>query len=290
MMSHMTTTALRVVPYTRDYRATFNDMMFFSSYMHLHLDWSHVDTWLHSDDAIAYVALYHDRAIGFLGASRPIMGKTWIRVAVFKDETAIMPALYSLWDAIQQTLILLQATDIYWMIFDDWLYNPLSRLGLSSVDEVITFVRYNSPMLISTTPYTIRSANMNDVDVLFEIDKQAFAPMWQMTHDDMRYARRVASVCTMALHGDEIVGFQLSTMHHHNGHLARLAVLPKMQGKGVGSALVSDLVRYFNRRHLDYVSVNTQLSNTASQHVYTKLGFVRNGYDMPIWGIPLTKS
>ena len=286
----MTETSLHVIPYTREHRGTFNDMMFFSSYMHLHLDWSHVDTWIHSDDALMFVALYHNRVIGFMGASRPIMGKTWIRVAVFKDETAIMPALIALWDVIQTTLLSLGATDVYWMIFDDWLNIHLARLGMTSVDEVVTFVRYQAPILITPTPYTIHSANMNDMDTLFDIDKQAFSPMWQMTHEDMRHARRAAAVCTMALDGDEIVGFQLSTMHHHNGHLARLAVLPKMQGKGVGSALVSDLVRYFNRRHLDYISVNTQLSNPSSHHLYTKLGFIRNGYDMPIWGITLTKS
>ncbi len=286
----MTETTLHVIPYTREYRGTFNDMMFFSNYMYLHLDWSHVDTWIHSDDALMFVALYHNRVIGFMGASRPIMGKTWIRVAVFKDETAIMPALIALWDVIETTLRSLGATDVYWMIFEDWLNVHLARLGMVSVDEVVTFVRYQAPILITPSPYTIHSANMNDIDTLFEIDKQAFSPMWQMTHEDMRHARRAAAVCTMALDGDEIVGFQLSTMHHHNGHLARLAVLPKMQGKGVGSALVSDLVRYFNRRHLDYVSVNTQLSNPSSHHLYTKLGFVRNGYDMPIWGISLTKS
>jgi len=38
---------------------------------------------------------------------------------------------------------------------------------------------------------------------------------------------------------------------------------------------------------MDYVSVNTQLSNLASQHLYTKLGFARNGYDMPVWGIKI---
>jgi len=91
----------------------------------------------------------------------------------------------------------------------------------------------------------------------------------------------------MAMDGNEVVGFQLSTLHHHNGHLARLAVLPSKQGQGIGKVLVSDLVRYFIRRHIDYVSVNTQLSNPASQQLYNNLGFIRNGYDMPVWKIKI---
>ncbi len=283
----MTETPIRVIPYTRGFRSTLNDMLFFSSQMHLHLDWSHVDTWIHSADAVVWVATQGEKIVGFLGASRPIGGYTWIRVAVFKDEAVVMPALMALWNPLKMALSALGATHVYWMLFDDWLNTPVANVGFVPHDEVVTFVRYNAPILIKPSRYAIHSANMNDVDRLYQIDCQAFAPMWQMTIEDMRHARRSAAVCTMALDGDDVVGFQLSTAHHRNGHLARLAVLPHMQGKGVGSALVSDLVRYFTRRHMDYVSVNTQLSNLASQHLYTKLGFARNGYDMPVWGIKI---
>ncbi|MDX2076880.1 MAG: GNAT family N-acetyltransferase [bacterium] len=278
---------IRIVPYTRGFRSTFNDMMFFSSQMHLHLDWSHIDTWIHSADALVWVAVQKDRIIGFLGASRPIGGQSWVRMAVFKEESMVIPALLLLWESLKSALLALGTNKVYWMIFDNWLNEPLAQLGFTQTDEVITFIRYNSPMLIAPSRFEIHAANMNDVDRLYEIDKLAFSPMWQMTLEDMRQARRTAAVCTMALDGDVIVGFQLSTLHHRNGHLARLAVLPSMQGKGVGSALVNDLVRYFNRRHMDYVSVNTQLSNPASQNLYSKLGFIRNGYDMPVWGIKI---
>lgn len=286
----MMNTAVHVIPYAREHRNTLNDMLFFSDYAHVHLDWSNIETWVHSDHALMFTALHHQRMIGFMGASRPIMGKTWIRVAVFKDHTSVILAFDALWENIRNHLLSLGTTDVYWTVFDDWLKIYVERLGMKQVDEVVTFVRYQAPITMPSTHYTIQSATMNDVDILFEIDRQAFSPMWQMTYDDMRHARRTAAVCTMARDGDQVVGFQLSTIHHYNGHLARLAVLPHMQGKGVGSTLVSDLVRHFNRRRLDYVSVNTQLSNPTSHHLYTKLGFVRNGYDMPIWGIQLQQS
>ncbi|MDZ4669970.1 MAG: GNAT family N-acetyltransferase [Phototrophicales bacterium] len=278
---------IRIIPYTRGFRPTFNDMMFFSNQMHLHLDWSHIDTWIHSADAVVLVAVKRDRILGFLGASRPIMGQTWVRMAVFKDDDVVIPAIITLWDSLKISLSALGTTDVYWMIFDNWLNEPLTQLGFIPTDEVITFIRYNAPILIPKTRFTVHSANMNDIDRLFAIDKEAFSPMWQMTHEDMRHARRAAAICTMAMDGDEVVGFQLSTLHHHNGHLARLAVLPSKQGQGIGKVLVSDLVRYFIRRHIDYVSVNTQLSNPASQQLYNNLGFIRNGYDMPVWKIKI---
>lgn len=173
------------------------------------------------------------------------------------------------------------------MLFENWLTPFVQLLNMSYRDEVVTFVRYHAPVLQGTSPFGLRVATMNDVPRLYAIDSQAFAPMWQMTPEDMRHARSAASTCTVALDENDIIGFQLSTAHHRNGHLARLAVLPQWQGQGVGTLLVNDMLRYFMRRHVDYVSVNTQLSNVVSQQVYRKLGFERNGYDTPIWGITI---
>ncbi|HRF98662.1 MAG TPA: hypothetical protein PLZ51_25815, partial [Aggregatilineales bacterium] len=146
---------IRIVPYTRGFRPTFNDMMFFSSQMHLHLDWSHIDTWIHSPDALVWVAIQKDRIIGFLGASRPIGGQSWVRMAVFKEESMVIPALLLLWESLKSALLALGTTKVYWMIFDNWLNEPLAQLGLTQTDEVITFIRYNSPMLIAPSRFEI---------------------------------------------------------------------------------------------------------------------------------------
>ena len=47
--------------------------------------------------------------------------------------------------------------------------------------------------------------------------------------------------------------------------------------------LVSSMLRYFWRRGVYGVTVNTQESNLASQRVYTRLGFSRTGFDLPVW-------
>lgn len=92
----ITDTPLKVLPYTRAYRPMLNDLLFFSHYMHMHLDWSHIDTWANSPDAIIRVAVRGERVLGYLGASRPIGETAWIRVAVFRDE-AFTDVLLALW-------------------------------------------------------------------------------------------------------------------------------------------------------------------------------------------------
>jgi ribosomal protein S18 acetylase RimI-like enzyme len=104
-----------------------------------------------------------------------------------------------------------------------------------------------------------------------------------MSASDLRQAMRMAASSTVAMMTTTIVGYQISTMYFDGSHLARLAVRPEIQTRGVGTALVSDVLRRFARRGVASMTVNTQLTNERSQHVYERLGFERNGYDLAVW-------
>ena len=82
-----------------------------------------------------------------------------------------------------------------------------------------------------------------------------------------------SAAATVALEDDQVVGYQLSTAGPMGGHLARLAVLPHLQGKGLGYALVYHVLDEFTRRGVEHVTVNTQSDNHASQSLYHKSGF-----------------
>jgi ribosomal protein S18 acetylase RimI-like enzyme len=75
----------------------------------------------------------------------------------------------------------------------------------------------------------------------------------------------------------------MSTLYFDGGHLARLAVLPAARSQGVGRMLVTSMLHHFWRRGVFGVTVNTQESNIASQRLYTRLGFERTGFDLPVW-------
>ncbi|MFN3492474.1 MAG: GNAT family N-acetyltransferase, partial [Anaerolineales bacterium] len=65
-------------------------------------------------------------------------------------------------------------------------------------------------------------------------------------------------------------------------HLARLAVRPEAQGRGVASALVSHLIQNLNSNQNGNLSVNTQEDNFASLALYKKLGFSKTGEYFPV--------
>jgi ribosomal protein S18 acetylase RimI-like enzyme len=80
-----------------------------------------------------------------------------------------------------------------------------------------------------------------------------------------------------------IVGYQMSTLNPMGGHLARLAVKPEFQGKGVGYGLVSDMLRQFQRKGALRVTVNTQQDNSASLYLYEKSGFRKTNEIYPVY-------
>ena len=64
--------------------------------------------------------------------------------------------------------------------------------------------------------------------------------------------------------------------------LARLAVHPSAQGRGIGRRLLMDSLSAAHERGAETVVLNTQTSNARSQALYRSLGFRRTGEIYPV--------
>jgi ribosomal protein S18 acetylase RimI-like enzyme len=133
----------------------------------------------------------------------------------------------------------------------------------------------------------IRTMQPGDLDGVAAVDVKAFGRVWQNSRDSLEIAFRQAAVATVALEGDEIVGYQISTATPMGGHLARLAIDPVKQGKGTGYALLVDLLAKFEQRGAQSVTVNTQQDNLVSLKLYQKAGFKRTGEEYPVYQFPI---
>jgi len=92
-----------------------------------------------------------------------------------------------------------------------------------------------------------------------------------------------SSSATVAENGDGLVGYQISTGGRMKAHLARLAVHPSVQGRGVGRALLGDLFTRLYQLGIPKLSVNTQNDNEASLSLYRRMGFLRTGEQYPVY-------
>jgi ribosomal-protein-alanine N-acetyltransferase len=184
----------------------------------------------------------------------------------------------------RQRVMALGVDNLSALVVNPWLNAYLPAMGFRYLEEVVTLYRATQELPSpQDSPVEFRNGYIEDIPAIVAVDHAAFGPPWQLSSVDIRFAQRQAASCTLALHQGDIVAYEISTRHQSQGHLARLAVHPKLQGQKVGYALLHNLLTRFEKRGVRTITVNTQLSNVLSQRLYNRFGFFRNGFDLPIW-------
>jgi len=171
----------------------------------------------------------------------------------------------------------------------NWLESLLEGEGFLPTDKIVTLqcdfvgakLRRANPELF------IREMTQRDLAAVEAIDFAAFDPVWQLKRASLEKTYHLSAWNSIAILEKEIVGYQMSTNTFDSAHLARLAVDPRWQGKGVGHRLVEDMLETFSAIGVTSFSVNTQASNTQSLSLYHSLGFEREDSDILVLSLNL---
>lgn len=279
---------LTITPFQRRYLRTTRDLLFYSHLVHTHLDWHDTDSWLETQTSPIRLAWQGGRLTGILAFSEPLNHMAWVRLAAVQDYTDHQAVLRALWEAAVDELRERQVRQVALLAIHDWIGRYAPALGFEYVEDVITLAR-SGPDIPAALPnrLVIRPAEQADLERMAVVDQMAFAPPWQLRLEELQVALRAAASCTVGVLDGTIVGYQLSTMYFDGAHLARLAVLPDVQGRGLGGALLGDVIRRFSRRGIFSMTLNTQASNQRSQRLYARYGFRPNGHNLPYWVVTL---
>lgn len=277
-------TPLTLTHYQRRYLQPVRDLLFHSYLVHTHLDWHETDQWLEAQSGAIRLAWQGSRLAGLMALSSPLNETCWIRLAAVQENLDRAAVLKALWTDLLPEVRGWGVRSVSLLAVRDWITDDAPALGFHFVEDIITMARYGQ-QLPDPRPNTlfIRTAEPRDLPEMTQVDHAAFRAPWQLAPDELRQAYRIAASCTVALHEGTLVGYQLSTLYFDGSHLARLAVMPYLQGKGVGGALLGEALGRFFRRGVYSMTLNTQASNTQSQHLYRRFGFRPNGYDLPYW-------
>jgi ribosomal-protein-alanine N-acetyltransferase len=169
---------------------------------------------------------------------------------------------------------------------DEWIGELCARAGFEQTHSVVVLGRPRGPIRQIAQPSVavkVRQAKRADQEAIIAADLAAFKSPWQMSPELIVLAIGRADLLTVAELDNQVVGYQLSTPSHQGAHLARLAVLPHLQGRGIGGALVAHLIDHYTQRGAREVTVNTQDSNTASLALYQRYGFALTQTRFPVY-------
>ncbi len=261
-----------------------------SIYLHKHLDWRSPLDWIGQQPF--WLAEKNNQISGILASPADPPMAAWIRIFaadLFTSPTRIMAELLDKnleWHQKHSHVPFLASLGL-----SEWYIHILHDLKFIHYQDIVMMVfdqnsvSYEPP---KETSLIHREMKLEDLDAVAEVDNASFDPLWQLSLPDLYFAFHKSTYKTVLELEGKIVAYQMSTESECKAHLSRLAVLPEMQNRGLGSQLVRELLHYLIvQKGLKNVTLNTQSTNSASLHVYQRCGFRLTGEQYPVFIYPL---
>lgn len=267
---------------TEEDRSRLANLLHFETHVHRHLDWRRPLDWLgHSPFLIAENG---GRLAAALACPQDPPGLAWIRLFAAMTRVDMAAAWNLLWAAAREELQQGGAQQAAAIPLNDWFVGLLQGAGFEHTQNVVVLDwAADQTILPSDHQLRIRPMQVEDLPAVYQVDKAAFAPLWQNPLAALEFAYEQAGFATVVEEQGNIVAYQISTQNAQGLHLARLATHPSMQGRGLAVALTTDLQRHAQTRKGLRLSVNTQDNNTPSLALYKKLGFVLTSERFPVY-------
>jgi ribosomal protein S18 acetylase RimI-like enzyme len=264
-------------------RQTLANLIQFEVYVHRHLDWRQPLDWV--DDAPFFVAVSENKILGAISCPTDPPHVAWVHLLAISAELPINNTWDSLWTRVKNYYSGKRDIKIAAIPRQDWFQTLLEDSGFELANQVLILLwdKKELPIERDVQGLIIRSMQFDDLNKVEVLDTLAFDPVWRISELSLIFAYRQAAFATVAQMDNKIVGYQISTASHHGGHLARLAVHPEYQRKGIGHNMVRDVLGRFNKRGARNISVNTQIDNSTSLALYEKMGFLKTSEIFPTY-------
>ena len=251
------------------------------------LDWFSPNERFNEPGCFAAVENLHIKALMAATPESPVTA--WLRFFYSERDGEHARYFKALLSQVKTVLQDMGAQSIFTLAPYDWLLDLVNEAGFQPADKIVTLQRNLTENTKSITDIglIIREMTYRDLTAVESIDTAAFDPVWQLNRASLERTYHRSAWHSIAILEGEVVGYQMSTSAFDTAHLARLAVDPRWQGKGIGHLLVEDMLETFSAVGVTTFSVNTQASNTRSLSLYQSLGFEREDRDILVMSLKL---
>jgi len=273
---------LEVRPALPEDREQLSNLISHESHVHKHLDWRGPLEWLGYRPF--WVLLEGPRISGALACPPDPDSIAWVRLFAFASHISGSAAWRSLWRLARLQFIQSGGGTVAAIATQRWLDPILMESGFQLASHIVLMELNTATAKPGRMPTDclIRPMTLKDLPDVVDVDAAAFEPLWHNSREALTDAFGLAAYASVAQSRSGLIGYQISTGGAFGTHLARLAVRPAEQGRGVGGALVHDLIDHIPTEREPYLTVNTQADNAASLTLYGRLGFRRTGERYPV--------
>lgn len=282
--------SLQVRPAVPEDQHQIANLMFFESHVHRHLDWHAPLEWLGSP--YYWVVEENGRVTAALACPQDPMGVAWVRLFAHARQIPLDDAWAVLWNTAKKRIGQHGGAIVALIAMQQWLSDLLIRNNFTHHQDILMleWKDKHRPEAAPVNGVKVRTMQAEDLPAVAELDASAFMPLWQNPLDALEKALPQATSATVAEDAHGLVGYQISTANPFGAHLARLAVRPDAQQRGLGSLIVTDLIQRLTRKGVARLTVNTQSDNHASLALYKKIGFILTGEKFPVYSFTIPPS
>lgn len=179
--------------------------------------------------------------------------------------------------------------------------SPFTGAGFGHLEH-LHLLRHDLDALPPRSTAPLRRGWRGDYPAVLALDAEAFDRFWRFDRQALSEARAATPTGRFRVspaQGRGISGYAVTGAGHpmapHGGtpvggrrrtaYLQRLAVRPDHQGRGTGTALITDALWWARRRGATELFVNTQERNEGALRLYLRLGFTPqpHGLDVLRW-------
>jgi ribosomal-protein-alanine N-acetyltransferase len=189
-----------------------------------------------------------------------------------------------LWRAAEDILSGQHVDRLWVMTTQDWLIDLIRSCGFQNAGQVIGYCRSLSSFRpVSRIRNAVFPMQGSDLPAVEELDHAAFEPPWQMDSDALRATLDRSALAGIFRGESRVAGYFIALASPQGVHLARLAVDPRIQGRGIGRAMLGHLLESAAREGAPWITVNTQSDNRRSQKLYRSMGFAEMDEAYPVF-------
>jgi len=263
--------------------SSLSNLLFYETHAHRHLDWRPPLEWLGSP--CFWVMEENARIVAAFACPPDPERVAWIRLFVHTGSVDARRAWSTLWDTARAEITRNGGATVAAIVSQTWYRPILAESGFSQPQSIVLLEWNGRPVLPPqlNNGFRLRPMTHDDLSAVDEVDAQAFGAFWHNSAQSLRHAFSMASSATLVESEGRVVAYQLSTGSPVGAHLARLAVRKEAQGRGLGEALVADLIHTMRQSNAERITVNTQSDNHISLALYQKMGFRRTGDEFPVY-------
>lgn len=138
-------------------------------------------------------------------------------------------------------------------------------------------VEYEKKQKIEIVPMT-----GEDIKAVYDVECLSFTTPWSLESFTSEIYNNNMAKYLVAKIGNEIVGYGGMWLVLDEAHITNIAVHPEHRGKGIGDALVKNIIKAARENDIKRMTLEVRPSNWAALNLYKKYGFqeagVRKGY------------